>query len=80
MEVGLITRKRAVIYSQRSGGDGQMPATCGRVTVAEVEHLVGPGALEPDHVHTPSVFVQRLIVATRNEKRIEQRIVRKEVT
>jgi 3-oxoacid CoA-transferase subunit A len=40
--------------------------------------LVGPGELEPDHIHTPGIFVQRLIVATRNEKRIEQRIVRNE--
>jgi 3-oxoacid CoA-transferase subunit A len=56
-----------------------MVATCGRVTIAEVEHLVGPGELEPDHIHTPSVFVQRLIVAVQNEKRIEQRVIRKEV-
>jgi 3-oxoacid CoA-transferase subunit A len=47
--------------------------------VAEVEHLVGAGELESDRVHTPSVFVQRLILASQNEKRIEQRIVRKEV-
>ena len=53
-------------------------ATCGRVTVAEVEELVGPGELEPDQIHTPGVFVQRLILATCNEKRIEQRTIRQE--
>jgi 3-oxoacid CoA-transferase subunit A len=57
-----------------------MVATCGRVTVAEVEQLAGPGELDPDGIHTPGVFVQRLIVATRNEKRIEQRTLRAGVT
>jgi 3-oxoacid CoA-transferase subunit A len=46
------------------------------VTVAEVEELVGPGDLPPDQVHTPGIFVQRLVLATANEKRIEQRTVR----
>jgi 3-oxoacid CoA-transferase subunit A len=68
-----------LVYRKSARNFNPMAATCGRVTVAEVEHLVGAGELEPDHVHTPSVFVQRLIVATRNEKRIEQRILRKEV-
>jgi 3-oxoacid CoA-transferase subunit A len=68
-----------LVYRKSARNFNPTAATCGRVTVAEVEHLVEPGALEPDHVHTPSVFVQRLIVATRNEKRIEQRIIRKEV-
>jgi 3-oxoacid CoA-transferase subunit A len=53
-----------------------MAATAGKVTVAEVEELVEDGALEPDCIHTPSVFVQRLFVGT-FEKRIEQRTVRK---
>jgi Acyl CoA:acetate/3-ketoacid CoA transferase, alpha subunit len=55
-----------------------MVATCGRVTVAEVEYIVGSGELDPDHIHTPGVFVQRVILATRNEKRIEQRTLRRE--
>jgi 3-oxoacid CoA-transferase subunit A len=68
-----------LVYRKSARNFNPMVATCGRVTIAEVEHLVGPGELEPDHIHTPSVFVQRLIVAVQNEKRIEQRVVRKEV-
>jgi len=68
-----------LVYRKSARNFNPMVATCGRVTIAEVEQLVGPGELEPDHIHTPSVFVQRLIIAVQNEKRIEQRIVRKEV-
>jgi 3-oxoacid CoA-transferase subunit A len=68
-----------LVYRKSARNFNPMAAACGRVTVAEVEHLVGPGELEPDHIHTPGVFVQRLILATRNEKRIEQRVIRKEV-
>jgi len=50
-------------------------ATCGKVTVAEVEELVPVGALDPDLIHTPGIFVQRIIEAA-HEKRIEQRTVR----
>lgn len=53
-----------------------MAATAGKVTVAEVEEIVEDGALDPDSIHTPSVFVQRLFVG-KFEKRIEQRTVRK---
>ena len=51
-------------------------ATCGRVTVAEVEEIIPDGGFDPDAIHTPGVFVQRLIKATSNEKRIERRTVR----
>ncbi len=51
-------------------------ATAGRVTIAEVEELVEPGTLDPDHVHTPGVFVQRVFVGKNYEKPIEQRTVR----
>ncbi len=51
-------------------------ATAGRVTVAEVESLVEAGAFDPDKVHTPGVYIQRMIVAADNEKRIENRTVR----
>jgi 3-oxoacid CoA-transferase subunit A len=51
-------------------------ATAGKVTVAEVEHLVEPGAIDPDHVHTPGIFVFRLIEASGQHKHIEQRTVR----
>ncbi|ARR55276.1 succinyl-CoA--3-ketoacid-CoA transferase [Rhizorhabdus wittichii DC-6] len=67
-----------LVFRKSARNFNPMVATCGRVTVAEVEELVGPGELEPDQIHTPGVFVQRLILATHNEKRIEQRTVRKE--
>jgi 3-oxoacid CoA-transferase subunit A len=50
-------------------------ATAGKVTVVEVEELVEPGELDPDHIHTPGIFVQRIVKGT-FEKRIEQRTVR----
>jgi 3-oxoacid CoA-transferase subunit A len=49
---------------------------CGKVTVAEVEEIVESGQIDPDHVHTPGIFVQRLVLNTTPEKRIEQRTVR----
>jgi 3-oxoacid CoA-transferase subunit A len=52
-------------------------ATAGRITVAEVEEIVEPGELDPDHIHTPGIFVQRVIQGT-FEKRIERRTVRSE--
>jgi 3-oxoacid CoA-transferase subunit A len=51
-------------------------ATAGRVTVAEVEEIVPVGSLDPDGIHTPGIFVDRLVLSTVNEKRIEQRTVR----
>ena len=51
-------------------------ATCGRVCVVEVEEIVARGALDPDHIHLPGIYVHRLIQGT-HEKRIEQRTVRK---
>ena len=55
-----------------------MVAACGRVTVAEVEELLPVGGLDPDHIHTPSIFVNRIVRATRNERRIEQRVMRED--
>ena len=54
-----------------------MMATAGRVTVAEVEEIVDAGTLDPDHIHTPGIFVKRIVRGTNYEKRIEQRTVRK---
>ena len=51
-------------------------ATCGRVTVAEAEHILGDSYLSPDHVMTPRIFISRLVQATPREKPIEQRTVR----
>jgi 3-oxoacid CoA-transferase subunit A len=50
---------------------------CGTVTVAEVEQIVENGEIDPEHVHTPGIFVQRLVLNATPEKRIEQRTVRK---
>ena len=52
---------------------------CGRLTIAEVEHLVEPGEIEANEVHTPGVFVQRVVALTSeqaDDKRIEKRTVR----
>jgi 3-oxoacid CoA-transferase subunit A len=54
-----------------------MMASAGRVTVAEVEELVEPGDLDPDQIHTPGIFVQRIVRGSNYQKRIEQRTVRK---
>jgi 3-oxoacid CoA-transferase A subunit len=65
-----------LVYRKSARNFNPMAATAGRICVAEVEHLVEPGAIDPDNVHTPGIFVHRLIVAPR-QKRIEQRTVRK---
>jgi 3-oxoacid CoA-transferase subunit A len=54
-----------------------MVATAGRLTIAEVEHLVEPGQLDPDQIHTPGIYVQRIVQGAAFEKPIEQRTVRK---
>jgi 3-oxoacid CoA-transferase subunit A len=53
-----------------------MAATCGKVTVAEVEELVPVGAIDPDHVHTPAIYVDRIVHCQNQQKRIEQRVTR----
>jgi 3-oxoacid CoA-transferase subunit A len=54
-----------------------MMAAAARVTIAEVEVLVEPGELDPDQIHTPGIYVRRIIKGARYEKPIEQRTVRK---
>jgi 3-oxoacid CoA-transferase subunit A len=51
-------------------------ATAGKVTVAEAEELVEAGALDPDAIHTPGIYVDRVVKSTINEKRIEKLTVR----
>jgi 3-oxoacid CoA-transferase subunit A len=65
-----------LVFRKTARNFNPMAATAGKVTVAEVEEIVEDGALDPDLIHTPSVFVQRLFVG-QFEKRIEQRTVRK---
>jgi 3-oxoacid CoA-transferase subunit A len=51
-------------------------ATAGRICVAEVEQLVPCGEIDPDHIHTPGIYVDRIIQGRGHDKRIEQRTVR----
>jgi 3-oxoacid CoA-transferase subunit A len=66
-----------LVYRKTARNFNPMMATAGRVTIAEVEHLVEPGALDPDCIHTPGIFVQRIVQGTSYLKTIEQRTVRK---
>ncbi len=65
-----------LVYRKTSRNFNPMMAMAGRVTVAEVEELVEPGELPPDGIHTPGVFVQRIVQCRVQEKRIERRTVR----
>ena len=66
-----------LVYRKTARNFNPMMATAGRVTVAEVEELVATGTLEPDHIHTPGIFVQRIIQGSGYLKTIENRTVRK---
>lgn len=68
-----------LVYRDSARNFNPLAAMCGRVTIAEVEELVEPGELDPNQVHTPGVFVQRVVALTPEqaaEKRIEKRTVR----
>ena len=64
-----------LVYRKTARNFNPMVASCGKVTVAEVEEMVELGALDPDGIHTPGIFVDRIVV-TQSQKRIEQRTVR----
>ena len=66
-----------LVYRKTARNFNPIMATAARVTVAEVEALVEPGRIDPDHIHTPGVFVQRIVHGRSFEKRIEQRTVQK---
>jgi 3-oxoacid CoA-transferase subunit A len=66
-----------LIYRKTARNFNPMMASAGRVTIAEVEELVEPGELDPDSIHTPGIFVQRIVRGTNYLKSIEQRTVRK---
>jgi 3-oxoacid CoA-transferase subunit A len=68
-----------LIYRRTARNFNPLAATCGRITVAEAEIIVQPGELDPDEIHTPGVFVQRVVHHPNPEKKIEKRTVRKEV-
>jgi len=65
-----------LIYRRTARNFNPDAATCGRVTVAEAEIIVEPGELDPDEIHTPGIFVHRLVHNPRPEKRIEKRTTR----
>jgi 3-oxoacid CoA-transferase subunit A len=69
-----------LVYRKTARNFNPMMATAGKITIVEVEELVGAGDLDPDHIHTPGIYVQRLIVGTDYEKRIEQRTIRQRET
>jgi len=87
METGLVAdlsivkawkgdRSGNLIYRETARNFNPMMATAGKITVAEVEELVEAGALDPDQIHTPSIFVDRIIQGAVYEKRIERRTTR----
>ncbi|MGE3623319.1 MAG: CoA transferase subunit A [Bdellovibrionales bacterium] len=65
-----------LVYRKTARNFNPLAAMCGKVTVCEVEELVPTGYLNPDHIHTPGIFVQRILKGAHFEKRIEQRTTR----
>jgi 3-oxoacid CoA-transferase subunit A len=68
-----------LVYRKTARNFNPMMATAGKVTVAEVEHLMQPGEIDPDRIVTPGVYVKRIIHVPNATKHIEQRTVRKRV-
>jgi 3-oxoacid CoA-transferase subunit A len=66
-----------LIYRKTARNFNPMMASAGRVTVAEVEQLVEPGRLDPDQIHTPGIFVQRIVQGASYRRQIENRTTRK---
>src|ERR1700723_158472 len=73
-------RSGNLIYRKTARNFNPIMATAGKITVAEVEQLVDVGELEPDQIHTPGIFVQRILQGDNYKKPIEQRTVRKRVS
>ncbi len=68
-----------LVYRRTARNFNPMMATAAKTTVAQVEHLVEPGGIDPDHIVTPGIFVQRMIHVAEPIKRIENRTVRSRV-
>jgi 3-oxoacid CoA-transferase subunit A len=80
-DVALVKAWRAdasgnLVYRKTARNFNPMAATCGKVAVAEVEELVSTGAIDPDQVHTPGIYIDRIVHCPDQQKRIEQRITR----
>jgi 3-oxoacid CoA-transferase subunit A len=67
-----------LVYRRTARNFNPVMATAGAVTIAEVEHLVEPGEIDPDHVITPGIFIRYILEGRGYEKRIEKRTVRKD--
>jgi 3-oxoacid CoA-transferase subunit A len=70
-------REGNLVYRKTARNFNPMMATAAEVTVAEVEHLVEPGEINPDHIITPGIYVSRIVHVPNAEKKIEQRTTRK---
>jgi 3-oxoacid CoA-transferase subunit A len=68
-----------LVFRSTARNFNPMMAMAGKITIVEVEELVPPGALDPDHIHTPGIYVHRIFQGVNYEKRIEQRTVRQRV-
>ena len=66
-----------LVYRMTARNFNPMVATASKMTIAEVENVVEPGRIDPDHIHTPGIFVKRVVLNAAPERRIEQRTVRK---
>jgi 3-oxoacid CoA-transferase subunit A len=69
-----------LVYKATARNFNPMMAMAGKITIAEVEELVPAGSLDPDLIHTPGIFVQRIFQGDKFEKRIEKRTVRQQTT
>ena len=69
-------REGNLVYRKTARNFNPMMATAAELTIAEVEHLVEPGEIDPDHIVTPGIYVQRIVHVPDADKRIEQRTVR----
>ena len=68
-----------LIYKETARNFNPLMAMAGKITIAEVEHLVPAGELDPDNIHTPGIYVHRIFQGEKYEKRIEQLTTRKKV-
>jgi 3-oxoacid CoA-transferase subunit A len=80
-DVALVKAWRAdgrgnLVYRKTARNFNPMAAACGKVTVAEVEQMMPVGSIDPDQVHTPGIYVDRLVHCPHPQKRIEQRVTR----
>ncbi|MBX6361417.1 MAG: CoA transferase subunit A [Acidobacterium ailaaui] len=66
-----------LVYRKTARNFNPMMATAARITIAEVEEILKPGDLDPDHIVTPGIYVKRILLGQKYEKRIERRTVRK---